>query len=127
MSADRGSATVLVLAVAGLLVLVAVLLAGLGGVAVTRHRAAAAADLAALAGADAALQGPDAACAAAGRAARRGDAELAACQLDGDVVEVAVLLRPGGVLGRLGQARAVARAGPGAPAGNEAAGARVRL
>ncbi len=109
----------LVLALAALLVLVTLLLAGLGGVAVTRHRAAAAADLAALAGADVALQGADVACAAAAHAARRGAAQLAECRLEGDVVEVAVLLRPGGALGRLGQARAVARAGPGVPAGTK--------
>jgi secretion/DNA translocation related TadE-like protein len=97
---------------AGLVVLVALLLAGLGAVAVTRHRAASAADLAALAAADVALQGPEVACAAAARAAQRGATALTACRLDGDIVEVVVVLRPGGVLGRLGEARAVARAGP---------------
>lgn len=112
MSGDRGSATVLVLAMAGLVVLVGLLLAGLGAVAVTRHRAASAADLAALAAADVALQGPDAACAAAARVAERGATVLTACRLGDDVVEVVVVLRPGGVLGRLGEARAVARAGP---------------
>ena len=129
-SGERGSATVLMLAMSALLVLVALLLAGLGGAAVTRHRAASAADLAALAGADVALQGPDAVCATAARAARHAAAELAACRLDGDVVEVVVTLRPGGVLGRLGEARAVARAGPWATAGTKppprASGCRQR-
>ena len=117
MKGDRGSATVLVLALAALLVLVALLLSALGAVAVTRHRAASTADLAALAAADVALQGPAVACAAAARAAARGRAELATCRVDGDVVEVVVVQRPGGPLGRLGAARAIARAGPGDPPG----------
>jgi secretion/DNA translocation related TadE-like protein len=114
---DRGSATVLVLALAGLLVLVGLLLTALAAVAVTRHRAASTADLAALAAADLVLEGPDVACSAAARVTVRDRAELSSCHLEGDVVEVAVALRPGGVLGTFGAARAVARAGPSATAG----------
>jgi len=122
VTGERGSATVLVLAMAALLALVAVLLSALGAVAVTRHRAASTADLAALAAADVAVRGADVACAAAARAAVRGAAELQDCRVDGDVVEVVVVQRPGGVLGRLGAARAVARAGPGGSEGEARAG-----
>lgn len=112
MRSDRGSASLLVLSLAGVLALVAMLAVGVGAVAVARHRAAAAADLAALAGADRSLQGAGPACAAATRAARRVAAALTACRLDGDVVEVVATVRPPGPLGALGSARAVARAGP---------------
>jgi secretion/DNA translocation related TadE-like protein len=112
---DRGSASLLVLSLAGVLALVAMLAVAAGSVAVARHRAASAADLAALAGADRSLQGPGPVCAAATRAAERVAAELTACRLAGDVVEVVVTVRPPGPLGALGSARAVARAGPTAP------------
>jgi secretion/DNA translocation related TadE-like protein len=110
---DRGSGTVLVLGLASVLTLVAMLLVALASVGVARHRAASAADLAALAAADRSLSGEAAACAAAARAAAAVAAELGTCRLLGDVAEVEALVRPPGPLGALGEARSRARAGPG--------------
>lgn len=110
---ERGSATVLVLALSTALALVGIVLAALGGVAVARHRAASAADLAALAAADRALLGRTAACTAAERAAVAVEARLDLCHfIEADVAEVVVSVRPPGRLGSLGQARSIARAGP---------------
>jgi secretion/DNA translocation related TadE-like protein len=111
---DRGSGTVLVLAVSAVLLLIAMVLVGVGTVGVARHRAASAADLAALAAADRALSGQATACAAAGRVAHAAGAVLRECRLTGDVAQVLATFRPAGPLGRLGVARALARAGPGA-------------
>jgi secretion/DNA translocation related TadE-like protein len=111
MTRDRGSATVLVLALAGLLAVVGGLGATVGAVAVARHRAAAAADLAALAAADRALAGEPVACAAARRAAEADAAVLDSCRLTGDVADVAVSVRPAGALGSWGVARSHSRAG----------------
>ncbi|MFF3430131.1 Rv3654c family TadE-like protein [Streptomyces sp. NPDC002602] len=88
MSRDRGSATVwaaLVTTVLGA-VFGGVLL--LGQAVVARHRAAAAADLAALAAAATWAHGPEAACAAAVRVARAQGASLTACDVQGEVAEV---------------------------------------
>jgi secretion/DNA translocation related TadE-like protein len=116
LSGERGSATVWVLALAGLLaalgaagVLVGVAVAG-------RHRAAAAADFAALAGAGRAVTGDPAACTAAAEVAARNGARLESCALlPGAVVDVRVRvpvrLGPLGVL----DARGRARAGPAPP------------
>ncbi|MEV7832458.1 Rv3654c family TadE-like protein [Streptomyces subrutilus] len=88
MSRDRGSATVWAALVATVLgaVFGGVLL--LGQAVVARHRAAAAADLAALAAAATWAHGPERACAAALRVARAQDAALDACRLSGEVAEV---------------------------------------
>ncbi|OBF42528.1 helicase [Mycolicibacterium peregrinum] len=84
----------------------------LGAAVTARHRAQAAADLAALGAAGAVVSGPDAACAQATQIAVRLRSDLGACRIDGlDVVlEVSVPVR----LGRwgVGLARAAARAGP---------------
>lgn len=108
---EDGSATVLVLALCGVLLLAGSLAGALGAVTVARHRAASAADLAALAGASAASRGADA-CAAAGRSAARADAQLVRCLRQGTDVAVEVSVRPPGAIGRLGPASARARAGP---------------
>jgi secretion/DNA translocation related TadE-like protein len=80
----------------------------LGSVVVARHRAQAAADLAALAGAARLPSGAEAACARATAVAREMRVDHAECGVDGlDVVvtvQVAVALA--------GAARAAARAGP---------------
>lgn len=110
--ADEGSATVLVLALAAVLAVTGGLAATVGAVGVARHRAAAVADLAALAAADRALDGPTRACAAAARAAAAGSAVLDSCGLTGEVADVVVAIRPPGVLGSWGVARAHSRAGP---------------
>lgn len=109
---DRGAAAVLVLALAGLLSLVGATTSAVAAVAVARQRAAAVADLAALAGAQHALEGQAVACGWAARVADESAAALRSCRLDGDVVAVVSLVRPPGPLGRLGVATAQARAGP---------------
>jgi secretion/DNA translocation related TadE-like protein len=98
--------------------MMAVLLALTGGGAVVgaaviaRHRAQAAADLAALAAAGQVMDGPDAACASAGAVSTAMDGAVASCALRGLDVVVTVDVRVG--LGRWGiyGARASARAGP---------------
>jgi secretion/DNA translocation related TadE-like protein len=89
---ERGAATVVALAMVGLLVAVAV--AVMCGVAVVAaHRTAqSAADLAALAAADALQQGQDA-CARAAELARRNRSELRRCAVDGWNVAVVVTSR----------------------------------
>jgi secretion/DNA translocation related TadE-like protein len=109
---DAGAATVLVLALCSVVLLAGSVAAGLGAVAVARHRAASAADLAALAAAARVLEGRDAACAAATRTARAAGATVRSCRLEGweAVVEAAVV--PPGRVGALGTAVVSARAGP---------------
>jgi secretion/DNA translocation related TadE-like protein len=109
---DRGSAGVLVLALAAALALIAALAASVGAVAVARHRAGSAADLAALAAADRALDGEQVACGAAQRAIGGVDGVLEQCRLTGDVADVVVAVRPPGALGSWGVARSHSRAGP---------------
>ncbi|GAB3265335.1 Rv3654c family TadE-like protein [Kineosporia babensis] len=103
---DRGSGTVLMLGLAGVASMLMVVALGLGAAVTARHRAAAAADLAALAAIDSG-EG----CPAAGRIATANQAHLASCESapDGTVV-VSVTVKVAG----LGQdARSSARAGPG--------------
>lgn len=109
---ERGSATVVG---AGLIMVVLALFAAgvqLGSAVITRHRAEAAADLAALAAAAWAVSGPEVACLTAERVARRMAARLASCELDGWDAVVRVTARPSGLVERLGVANATARAGP---------------
>ncbi|MBA3252411.1 MAG: hypothetical protein H0T66_19390 [Geodermatophilaceae bacterium] len=109
---ERGSASIWVLGLSAVLVL-AVVAAVLVGSAITlRHRAAAAADLAALAAAGRALDGQAAACAAATQVAVGMKARVDACTLTGLVAEVWVTAAADlGLVGRVG-AQAAARAGP---------------
>ncbi|HEY3001734.1 MAG TPA: Rv3654c family TadE-like protein, partial [Kribbellaceae bacterium] len=89
---ERGSGTLIVIA-AALLVLSAGLAAVLwAGVSTARHRAAAAADLAALSAARAVQSGGDA-CETAGRIAGLHGAELAGCRVEGAEVQVVVGVR----------------------------------
>lgn len=108
-------ACVLVLSLTAVVVLLAAVLVAVGAVATTRHRAASAADLGALAAAGRTLQGPSAACAVAARVVQAADASLVSCRVSGPVVDLAVVVRPAGVLGRWGEARSRARAGPADP------------
>lgn len=117
MSRDRGSATVwaaLVTTVLGA-VFAGVLL--LGQAVVARHRAAAAADLAALAAAATWAHGPDTACGAARRVARAQGAELAVCHVGGEVAEVEARVTSGpftpGGRARAGPPRDPMAQGPG--------------
>lgn len=121
---DRGSGSVLVLALCLVALALAAAVAGLGSALVARHRAEAAADLAALAAADVLLgRAPGAPCAAAGRLVRRdraGRTTLDDCQIEGRTARVAVSTRPVGWVAALGTATAVARAGPSPPASGQA-------
>lgn len=105
MRRDGGFATVAVLGLTAVLLAVGALLTTLGTIAVARHRAASAADLAALAGARHVLEGT--ACAAAARVAALQSAVLEDCVADGTQLTV----RVGVPVGPLGTARARARAG----------------
>lgn len=109
---DAGAGAVLVLCAASLLLLVAMTAAAVGAVAVARQRAAAVADLAALAAAQHALEGEAAACAWAARTTSADGGRLRSCALEGDVAEVVAEVRPPGPVGRLGSAVSRARAGP---------------
>jgi secretion/DNA translocation related TadE-like protein len=110
---DRGSATLLAVA------MLAVILAAVGGVAVVgsvviaRHRAQAAADLAALAAAGRLTTGQAAACGWAVSVADQMRARVTACTVDS--LDVVVTVDVDTELGRwgFGAARAAARAGPG--------------
>ncbi|GGS85239.1 Rv3654c family TadE-like protein [Streptomyces chromofuscus] len=85
---DRGSATVWsVGAIAVLCVVFGVILA-LGQAAVTRHRAAGGADLAALAAADHWAEGTEAACARAAGAAGAQGTRLVRCVVVGEIADV---------------------------------------
>ncbi|MFJ5641344.1 Rv3654c family TadE-like protein [Streptomyces sp. NPDC093223] len=108
---DRGSATVWSVGAIGVLCAVFGVLLGLGQAVVVRHRAAGAADLAALAAADHWAEGTAAACARADRVARAQGARLARCVIVGDVSDVTAA-SGGGPFG----AEVRARAGPAAPA-----------
>ncbi len=112
MRRQDGFVTVAALSLAFVLAAVTLLVTLVGSVAVARHRAAGAADLAALAAAGHALEGRQQACAAAERIARAQHAELEQCLLDGLDAVVTVAVQPHGRLGQWGTARSHARAGP---------------
>lgn len=109
---DAGAASVLVLALASVLALIACVLVALAVAGTSRHRAAVAADLGALAAAGRALQGPAAACALADQVVSAQGGQLTGCWVDGEISEIEVSVRPGGTVGMLGTARGRARAGP---------------
>lgn len=112
MMDERGSGTVWVLALSLVVGLAAIAGGSWGLAAAARHRAEAAADLAALAAAGEAIWGAGRACAAAARIATENGAQLDRCELKGDVAEIRVRrqLRLGRLSGRT--AFASARAGP---------------
>jgi secretion/DNA translocation related TadE-like protein len=116
-SGDRGSASVWLLC-AGLVVLSFGLTGALAAAAATgRHRAQAAADLGALAGARYAVDGEPTACARAAAIVAANGARVAGCRLDGLDLVVTAEVPVAGV----GTARGVARAGPvGEAAGHSA-------
>jgi secretion/DNA translocation related TadE-like protein len=109
---ERGSTSVWLLAMAALVTAAAVLAAAVAGAVTVRHRAAAAADLAALAGAGTAVSGGDA-CAMAARVVTANAARLTRCQVQGVVVEVTARVIAHGWLTRFGVGSVrSARAGP---------------
>lgn len=111
MRRDEGFVAIAVAGLVLVLLSVSFLVACLGAVAVARHRAAAAADLAALAAAAHALEGQASACEVAGSIADAQAARLEQCRLEGTDAVVIVSVRPAGGVGDLGRARAQARAG----------------
>jgi secretion/DNA translocation related TadE-like protein len=112
-SCDSGSGTVLALGLVAVLASLVLVCAALGAAIVARHRAAAAADLAALAAADRSLgRAPGVPCAVAGEVTQANDARLTGCRVDGDgSVIVRVRVRLPAPWARLGVAEAAARAG----------------
>ncbi|GAA4671287.1 Rv3654c family TadE-like protein [Nocardioides nanhaiensis] len=108
---ERGAATVLVLAFAGVLVLVGAACAVVAALLLAHRTAQAAADLAALAAAQALAEGGDA-CGQAGSVARRHGAELVDCRPAGAEVRLTVVVEGPRWLGQTGDGVAEARAGP---------------
>jgi len=106
--AERGSATVYVLTVALLLMAVTLGAAGFAGLATAKHRATAAADLAALAAASAGQAG----CDLAGRTAARNGGRLTECTREGRNVTVTVEVVARAPFGLQPTLHARARAGP---------------
>ena len=105
---DRGLATVA--ACVGALAVIAVLVVGvrIGAATIARHRAEAAADLGALAGATRAVSGEAAGCGRADTVVRANRARMLSCRADGlDLLVQVVVTLDGG-----GSAEARARAGP---------------
>ena len=128
-TSERGLGTILVLAVVTLLLAVLGGVLALGQTLIARHRAASAADLAALAAADRALEGSAVACAAAAAIAAEHAAVLTTCRLDGDIVDVTAAFPLPAALRAFGPATARARAGPaesGEPRGPPAESERRR-
>ncbi|MFJ6843752.1 Rv3654c family TadE-like protein [Streptomyces griseoluteus] len=109
---DRGSATVWSLGVIALLCVVFGAVLALGHAVVVRHRAAGAADLAALAAADHWAEGAEAACAAGRRVASAQGARLVRCAIVGETSDVSAGSGHGPFT-----AEVRARAGPAAPSG----------
>jgi secretion/DNA translocation related TadE-like protein len=110
---EAGVATMWGLAVMGILLMLAAVSAGVVDLIGARHQAEAAADLAALAGAQAAVDGDDA-CEAARRIAAANDGVLTSCEVDGEIVEVRVDVDGSRLLGRVWTLTGRARAGPAA-------------
>lgn len=107
---ERGAATVLVAAMAGVLMFVTVALAAVGGLVTAQRRAQSAADLTALAAAAALDAG---ACAEALRTATANGAVLDGCEVTGPEVRVVVSVNGPTMPGRDARISAEARAGPG--------------
>ncbi len=112
-SAERGSGSVWVVVLAGVLAVVGVAAVLVVSATVARHRAGAAADLAALAAAGAAVDGSAEPCTAAASVADANRARLRSCAVDPAAVADVVAVVPVD-LGPLGvrEATARARAGP---------------
>jgi secretion/DNA translocation related TadE-like protein len=110
-SDERGAATVLVVAILGLLLFVGAALGAVGALVRAHRSAQSAADLAALAGAAALARGEDPCPAAAAVAAANG-ATTTSCAPDGREVRVAVEVSGPRWLGQGADPTAEARAGP---------------
>lgn len=113
MDGERGSASMVAAAMCAVLLAVTVGAAQIGASVVGRHRAQAAADLAALAGAATVPAGIAQACARASAIAQRMATAAVGCSVDDLDLTVTVEARVSLRLFRTAHARAVARAGPG--------------
>ncbi|HET6286633.1 flp pilus-assembly TadE/G-like family protein [Amycolatopsis sp. QT-25] len=109
---DRGVATAWTASIVAILIGAAVFAFWLGAAVTTRHRAEAAADLAALAAASHATDGPGAACERARQVTVRMSATLLTCRWERGDALVEVRSEPSGHLAAVGRAEARARAGP---------------
>jgi secretion/DNA translocation related TadE-like protein len=109
---DCGAATVWTAGAIAALLAVTTFVAWLGAATATRHRAASAADLAALAAAGYVSAGERTACAKARWVTDRMGVELHSCRVDGPDARVEVVGQPPGVLAGFSPAHARARAGP---------------
>lgn len=113
---ERGSSSAASVGLVAVLMVLAATIAGLGGVIAANHRAATAADLAALAAADTArgLNSGDP-CTVASEVALANGAELTGCSPHPHrpgTVDVRVAVDVRGVFGFVGSAQGLARAGP---------------
>ena len=108
---DSGSASLLVVALTGVVLLLGLAGAFLTATGAAHRRAQSAADLAALAGATAGQRGGDA-CAVAAQVADHNGARSAACRVEGDDVVVRVSLVGPEFLGHSWELVGRARAGP---------------
>lgn len=116
MSGQRGSASVLVAGLMGVVVLLAGTLMLVAGYAVAYHRARSAADLSAVSAATAFEAGADA-CSEARRSAKANGSGLVSCDSVGDQIDFVVSVRvsvptPTRIAGLPRQVEAVAHAGP---------------
>ena len=109
---DGGSGAIWVLCLVALLTAATTVVVAYGCAVAVRHRADAAADLAALAAAAESAAGPAAACGAAARIATANGAAVQTCLLVADVATVDVTVRGRGRLGAVMVATGHARAGP---------------
>lgn len=110
---DLGSGTIFALVLVAVLATIVLGSAAVGGSVVARHRAMAAADLAALAAADALARADPEPCAKAEQIALVHGVDLVDCRTSGLVVDVVVGAPVRGVLGFGLVAEMCARAGPG--------------
>ena len=108
---QAGAATLLAVAMAGVLMMLGAALAVVGAMVVAHREAQASADLAALAGATAAARGGDA-CQAARDVARLNEGNVVACSVAGGSVTVEVRVPGPHWLGQQADLDARARAGP---------------
>jgi secretion/DNA translocation related TadE-like protein len=92
MRSERGSASLLMVGIIGVVVILSGAALLMAGYAVGYHRARAAADLSALSAAAAYRQGRDA-CAQARQTARRNLAHVDRCDLVGDAIDFVVTIR----------------------------------
>jgi secretion/DNA translocation related TadE-like protein len=109
---EGGSASVCLIGVAAVVVAVGLAAALAGAATTARHRAQAAADLGALAGARYAVAGQETACGRAAAIIASNGARMAGCRLDVLDLVVTAEVPVSGAPAGLGPARASARAGP---------------